>query len=230
MTTVNNNTSLRVAAVVAGLGLLIMVGAAPFAELYAWPKLVVNGNAAETVKNIAANRSLFAGCIFGYLTTFTLDIIVAWALYVLLQPVNDHLSLLAALFRLVYAVIALVALLNLITVFRIATKIGAGQPLEFIESYAQVGFALTAFKDHFHFGILFFGIHLLLLGYMVFRSVYIPKILGPILIISSIGYITTAISPYLLGNVKVDIAKYTFFGELIFMLWLLIRGWKIKYI
>jgi hypothetical protein len=59
MTHSTNKTSLRRAALIAGLAILTMVVAAPFAELFVYPKLVVPGNTAETVKNIIANKALF---------------------------------------------------------------------------------------------------------------------------------------------------------------------------
>src|SRR5262245_58795996 len=96
-----NGNSLRSSALSAGIGLLIMVIAAPFAELYAFPKLIVQGNAAETASNIIKNQALFTSMVFGYLITFICDVVVAWALYVLLKPINDNLSLLTAWFRLV---------------------------------------------------------------------------------------------------------------------------------
>ncbi len=111
-----NKTSLGRAALMAGIGLLIMVIAAPYAELYVYPKLIVPANAAETTKNIIANKTLFTSAIFGYLITFICDLVVAWALYILLKPVNKNLSLTTAGFRWVYTGIALFALLNLVTV------------------------------------------------------------------------------------------------------------------
>jgi len=94
--------------------------------------------------------------------------------------------------------------------------------------YAQVKLSLSAFKSNWSFGILFFGIHLGLLGYLVIRSSYIPRILGVLLIITGLGYLITTIGPYLFPNINLHVAKYTFYGELIFMLWLLIMGSKIK--
>ncbi|MBA4141065.1 MAG: DUF4386 family protein [Segetibacter sp.] len=66
------------------------------------------------------------------------------------------------------------------------------------------------------------------LGYLVIKSNYIPGVPGVVLIITGEGYLLTNIRPYLLPNVNVDFAKYTFYGELIFMLWLLIKGSRIK--
>jgi len=228
MTNNSNKTSLRKAALIAGLGLFVMAIAAPFAELYIYPKLVVSGNVAETVKNITANKTLFISAILSYLVTFICDVVVAWALYVLLKPVNEHLSLLTAWFRLVYAVIALVALLNLVNVLRLLNTSHYLTAFEQTQWHAQVMIFLNAFRYEWYFGLLFFGIHLGLLGYLVFRSGYIPRILGVLLIIAGLGYMITTLKPYLFPNFNTDIARFTFFGELIFMLWLLIRSSRIK--
>jgi hypothetical protein len=103
MTEPANQISLRTAALIAGFATLTMVACAPFAELYAYPKLVITGSGAETVKNILAHQTLFAALIMGYTVTFICDVLAAWALYILLKPVNVYLSALAALFRLAFA-------------------------------------------------------------------------------------------------------------------------------
>jgi hypothetical protein len=72
-----NYTLLRNAALIAGISLLVMVIAAPFVELFAYPKLVIPGRAAETIQNIKDNKGLFTYVIFGYLLTFIADIVVA---------------------------------------------------------------------------------------------------------------------------------------------------------
>ena len=228
MTNRPNKTSLGTAALIAGIGLLIMVVAAPFAELYVYPKLVVSGNATATVQNIIANKTLFTAAIFAYLITFVCDLIVAWALYVLLKPVNENLSLLTALFRLVYTVIALVALLNLATVLRLLNTSNALTLFSPDQFSIQVMLSLQAFRSNWYFGLLFFGIHLGLLGYLVFRSNYIPKILGVLLVVAGLGYLLTNLKPFLFPDINLDFAKYTFYGELMFMLWLLIKGSRIN--
>lgn len=223
-----NKTSLRTSALIAGLALLIMVIAAPFAELFVFPKLVVAEDAMETAKNIIANESLFRAAIFAYLITFVCDLVAAWALYVLLKPVNENLSLLTAWCRLVYTVIAIIALLNLVDVVRLLNASDSLTELTTGQFPAQVISSLEAFRSSWYFGLLFFGIHLGLLGYLVFRSNYIPRILGVLLIIAGLGYLTNALKSLLLPNINIDFAQFTFYGELIFMLWLLIKGSKIK--
>ncbi len=228
ITKTTNKTSIRTAALIAGFSLLIMVIVAPFAELFAYPKLVVADNAAETIKNITVNKTLFLYVIFGYLLTFICDIVVAWALYILLKPVNEQLSLLTALFRWIYTAIALIALLNLVTVFRILNTSDYSTVFQPAQLNAQILLLLKSFKSSWYFGLIFFGIHLGLLGYLVVKSNYIPTILGVLLMITGLGYLLTTLRPYLFSNINIDFAKYTFYGELIFMLWLLIKGWRIK--
>ena len=228
MTTPPTQTSLRKAALIAGLGILIMVAGAPFAEMYVFPKLILQGDAEQTTKNIIANKQLFIAGMFGYLITFICDIIVAWALYIVFKPVNENFSLLTAWFRLVYAVIAIVGLLNIVGIINLLSPshyLFASRPDQL---YLQVILLVRSFKSTFSFGILFFAIHLILLGSLIFKTPYIPTVLGILLIISGIGYLMTALKPFLFPGVNIDFAVYTFYGELIFMLWSLIKGSRIK--
>jgi Domain of unknown function (DUF4386) len=224
----SSQISLKSAALIAGLSLLVMVIFAPFAEMYVFPKLIVRFQPNETTKNIIENKPLFISGIFAYLITLIGDLVLTWALYILLKPVSKNISLLTAWFRLVYTIIALVALNNVITTFRMLT---APDYLKFmtqdqINSYAMI--YLNAFKNHWYFGMIFFAIHLLLLGFLIIKSVYIPRILGILLIITGIGYLLTSLRPYLFPAINIDFAMFTFFSEIIFMLWLLFRGHKIN--
>jgi hypothetical protein len=155
-------------------------------------------------------------------------VVIAWALYVLLAPVNRALSLLTAWFRLVYTVIALFGLLNLVTVFRLLhtpdylTIFGAQQ------LHAQVQLLLNSSRYDWSMSLVIFGIHLGLLGYLIYRSRYIPKILGILLVIVGTGWVINSLRPYLYPNADLGFIPIAGFGELIFPLWLLIRGWRIK--
>lgn len=141
-----------------------------FAEFFLWPKLVIPGNIEQTVQNIVAHGGLFVAAMLCYLITLILDVVIAWALYVLLVPVNRSVSLLTAWFRLVYTVIALFSLLNLVTVYRLLstpdylTTFGSG-PL-----HAQVRLLLNTYRYDSSMSLLIFGIHLGLLGYLIYRS------------------------------------------------------------
>lgn len=221
-------TSLRNAALIAGIGLLIMVIAGPYAEIYAYGSLIVPGNAAQTAQNITNNKMLFITGIFGYLIMLICDVLVAWALYVLLKPVNKSISLLTAWLRLVYSVIAIVALLNLVTALRFINPADYLSVFEPEQLHAQVYLSLVAFEKEWGIGYLIFGIYLGLLGYLVFKSDYIPKILGILLMISGLGWFVDSLRPFFFPGFKVEFWIVTVWGEMIFMLWLLIRGWKIQ--
>ena len=123
-TTQFSGVSLRTAATVAGLGLLVMAILAPIVQFGVLQKLVIPGNAETTIENIMASATLFRTGIFIFLVVAILDVVVAWALYILLKPVNKRLSLLAAWFRVVYAAIFAVSLGNLLNVSQLLA--GAG--------------------------------------------------------------------------------------------------------
>lgn len=215
------------AALIAGLGLLIMTFAAPFAEFFVYAKLIVPDNIEQTAQNISANGGLFLAGIFAYLITFICDLVVAWALYFLLRPTNQSLSLLTAWFRLVYTAIALFALLKLVTVFRLLNTLDYLVVFGSDQLHAQVKLLLDSFRYEWNTSLILFGIHLCLLAYLVYRSGYIPRILGVLLAIAGAGWLIYEVGPYLFPSANLGFLFITFLGEVVFMLWLLVRGWKI---
>lgn len=219
--------SLRKAAIVAGFGLLIMIIPAIFANFFVLASLIVPGDAATTANNIMANELLFRTAICSFIIVIILDLVVAWALYVFLKQVNKSLSLLAAWFRLVYATIFGISLLNLFFVLQLLSGADYLTVFETAQLHAQVMLFLNAFDYGWHIGFVFFGLHLFVLGYLVFKSGYIPRILGVLLIIASLGYLIDSFGKFLLPNYDATISLFTFIGELIFPFWLLLKGGKI---
>lgn len=220
-------TTLSQAALIAGVCLLIMVFTAPFAEFIVYPKVVVAGNIEDTARSILARRGLFLAGVFSYTITLICDVVVAWALYVLLMPANRSVSLLAAWFRLVHAVVALFGLLKLVTAFRLLITPDYEAAVGSDHMHAQVRLLLNSFRYEWSFGMVFFAIHLGLLGYLVYRSGYIPGILGILLAAAGLGHLLYCLGPYLYPDADLRLLMITFFGDLIFTLWLLARGRKI---
>jgi len=218
--------SLPRAALVAGLGYLLTP--TPFAEFYVYPHLVISGKIEQTAQNILAHQSLFAAGIVCYLSSFVCDVVIAWALYYLLKPVSASLSLLAARFQLVYAAVGLSASLNLVTVLRLldtpedAALFGAG-PL-----HAQIQLLLASFRSTWGLSLIFFAIHLMLVGYLIYKSGYIPKLIGILLVVAGVGYVVLNLNTYLFPEPDLGYVAIALLGELVFMFWLLLRGWKIK--
>ena len=218
--------TLRIAAVVAGLAYLL--SPVTYAEFTLMPSLVKDGDIAATVQNLTAHSGTFIAAFFCYLICFLEDIVLAWSLYYLLRPVNRAVSMLAAWFRLMYTALALVAAFNLLTVHQLIhdasyLKLFGSAPLQ-----AQVQLLLDTFRNDWGMGLAIFGIHLVLMGCLIFRTGYMPRILGLLVVLNGLAWMIDSVRPYLFPQLPRGPLFVAFFGELVLMLWLLIRGWSIK--
>lgn len=191
----------------------------------AFENLVVSADAAKTARNIVDHELLFRTIICGFLIVAVLDVVVAWALYVFLRPVNRSIALLSAWFRVVYAAVFAAALSNLLVAVRLLTDadsleaaFGTGQ------LNAQVMMSVNAFNDGWDAALAIFGLHLLVLGYLVFKSGYIPRALGILVIVASLGYLIDSIGGSLSTGYNANVAMFTFVGEVLLMGWLLWKG------
>lgn len=218
--------SLRTAAIVAGVGLLLMAILSPFAFLNTYQNVFVSGDATATAENIIAAGNLFNIGIFIFLIVAILDIIVAWALYILFKPVNKSLSLLTAWFRLAYAPIFAFALTYLFNASQLLSGANYLQAFEPDQLNAQAMLSVSAFKNGWDIGLVVFGLHLLVLGYLAFKSGFIPKWLGVLLVVAGLGYFADSFGKFLVPNYNFTIAQFTFVGEASLILWLLWRGVK----
>ncbi len=224
--TPDNSTeiSLRKSALIAGVGLLIMVLTVPFAEFQIFPSIIDYKSPETTAKNLQENKTYFILGVFLNFITIICDIIVSWALYVFLKPVNKQLSLLVAWFRIVYSAIYLMALLNLIKVLGLLNADRYFVSTSQEQLHDQILFYFNSFGREMGFGLILFGIYLGLLGYLTIKSTYVPKIFGWLLLIAGLGYFITYSGHYLFPDVNTDWLMVTFFGELVFMFWLLLKG------
>src|SRR6185369_4773388 len=96
------NISLRTAAMVAGVGLLLMAILSPIAYLNTFQRLVKFDDAALTAQNILNSMGEFRTAVLLLFIVAILDIVVAWGLYIVLVPANKNLSALAAWMRVIY--------------------------------------------------------------------------------------------------------------------------------
>ena len=227
MTNRTADISLRQAAIVAGVGLLLMAILAPFAEFFVRQGLIVAGDATATANNLMADEWLFRIAICIYLIVAILDVVVAWALYVFLKPANKSLSLLTAWFRVVYAAILAIILLNFIIALHLLSGADYLTVFETDQLHAQMMLFLNGFSYGWDIGLVIFGLHLLILGCLVFKAGYIPKVLGVLLMIAGLGYLIDSFGKLLSPNYDANIAMFTFIGEVLLIFWLLIRGTKI---
>lgn len=220
---------LRRAALIAGFAYLL--NPVSYAEFTLYPKLVIPGHVEQTVANIAAHGGSFVAIIFCYLINFIEDIVIAWALYYLLAPVSRPLSLLTAWLRLIYTAMGLSGLLNLVTAYRLLNTPAYLPAFGSAGLRAQVYLLVNSFRYDWLFALIVFGVHLCLLGYLLYRSGYtgiVSKVVGVLVAIAGVGWILSELRPYLYPNGNIGWIFFTSFGELIFMLWLLIAGWRLK--
>lgn len=220
--------SIRNSSIISGIGLLLLAILAPIANFAILHTLYVPENASLTFSNIAASENLFRIGIGCFLIVAILDIIVAWALYYFLKPVNSSLSLLAACFRIVYATILIVVLINLLEVLRLIHTADYLSAFTTDQLETQVLILLQTFTRGWEFGLIIFGIHLLILGYLFFKEGFMRKVLGFLVIISGLGYLTDGAGKLLSSGYSISISMFTFIGELLLIFWLLTKGWRIK--
>ena len=213
--------SVRTAALVAGVGLFAMAILAPFANFYVLQNLIVANDAKATIEHILASPGLFRIGIVGFLVVAVLDVVVAWGLYVLLESVNKNLSLLAAWFRVVYAAVFAIALNPLLAVLQLLEGGKSLQAFETNPLQAQVMLSLGAFRSGWDLGLVIFGFHLLVLGYLAFKSGFIPKWLGVLLGIAAFGYLIDSFGKILVPNYNLNLSTFTFVGEFLLIFWLL---------
>jgi Domain of unknown function (DUF4386) len=216
--------SLRQAALASGLGLLLLAILAAIVNFGVLQKLIVVGDAQTTAQNIAAAQGLFRLAIGGFFAVAILDVVVAWGLYFVFQSVNRSLSLLAATFRVVYATMLAIAVNNLLGASQLVSGAEFRKAFGTDQLQAQMMVLLGAFQSGWDLALIVFGLHLFVLGILVFRSGKTGlRVLGVLVMAAGLGYLIDGGGKVLVPNYSLTIAMYTFVGEPLLMFWLL---WK----
>ena len=229
-----NPSQLQVARIAGVLYLTIIISGI-FAEFFVRQSLVVSGDAATTVENITASAGLFRMGIAGDLIMIMSDVALALIFYILLKPVSNTLALLAAFFRLAQATTLGINLLNLFFVLQLLSGADYLTALDPEQMQALVLLFLNAHSTGYAIGLVFFGFSILILGYLIFRSGYIPRILGILLVLASFGYLVDSFAYVLLPHYADYAAIFTmvvftpaFIAELSLALWLLLKGVNVQ--
>jgi len=192
-------------------------------------KLIVYGDAAVTAQNIMASAGQFRISFVGDLLAALLFFLAAWALYVLLKPVNENLALLFLLLNLSGVIIQcssdlfLIASQMLLSDAEYLTVFQANQ----LQAFAM--FSLYLYKSGFMIAQIFYGAWLFPLGYLVFKSGFIPRILGILLMVHCAFWLMTVLQVFLLPDfTAITYISYPlgFVAEFGLSLWLMIWGVK----
>jgi hypothetical protein len=204
--------SMRRASLTAGLALALMAVIAPFGVFGAIGTLVTPGDATRTVQDILGSEGLFRWGIASLILVVILDIVVAAALLRLFEPVNHTVSIMAAWFRVAYAAVYLVAIIQLVIALGLLDD--APLALRSINAYEMIWIV----------GLTLFGVHLLLIGYLAYRSGFMPRIFGILLVVAGLGYLADGFVVVLVPDPSISVGAFTFVGEVALIFWLLIIG------
>ncbi|OEK00734.1 hypothetical protein BFP97_04065 [Roseivirga sp. 4D4] len=197
-----SNTSPRKAAITVGVAFITSVVLVTIIDDFLLANFVIPGDTSTLEKDIEADRQSFILAVIGYFFVLILDSVIGLALYIVLKPASRKLAWYTAELRLLYAFTLMFGLFAL--VFQIID----------VPDYASLKL----------FGYIFFALHLLVLGYSVFKSGYIPKSLGILLMFTSFTYIVFFIdSSGLTEILSLAIMLLMLIAELSLSIWLL---WK----
>jgi len=212
-----------------GVLYLYILVAASFAELFVRSTLIVSGDAAATAANIMTRESLFRLGFSGELLHLSCDVAVAMLLYALLRPVNRNIALLAAFMRLACDLILATASLSHFAALRL---LAGSDYLKTFQPDQLNSLALLAMQLHgdgYAIGLMFFGFACLSIGYLAFRSGYLPRTIGALLVVAGACYLINSFAHFLdptAGAVlfNAGILLPCFVAELSLTLWLLVKG------
>jgi len=221
-------TSPQVYARAGGLAYLIIIIAGAIGELFIRNKIIVSGDAVATAHNIAASPLLWRIGIAGDLLMHVCDLVVAMVYYLLLKRVNKNLALLSVLFGLIQTAVLVANKLNLLMPLFL---LGNEDYLKAFDPQQLQVLSYVAVKAHtygFGIGLIFFGFECLIDGYLIFKSGFLPRVLGIMIFIAGLCYLINSFSlilfPAISDLVFQVIIIPTFIGELSMCLWLLVKG------
>lgn len=213
----------------AGWLYLIVVVTGFFSLAYVPSQLTVPGNAAATVSRIVASESLFRCGIVAGLICYTAFLLLPFALYRLLSPVNRNVAVLMVAFAVASVPISFLNTLNKLDILSLLSGADYLQALTADQLQAQVMLKLASYGNGLLVLKVFWGLWLLPFGYLVFKSGFLPRILGILLMIGCLGYLIDFFGRALLpGYTDTPIGRFVrlpaALGEIGTCLWLLIVG------
>jgi hypothetical protein len=226
MTDRGERNSLKKTARIAGILILVITVFAPFSMMYVPNRIIVPGDAGATAGNLVAYEGLFRLGLVSDSIVFLIEIAIVVLLYVLLKPVSKTLSLIAAFSRLAMTVIQGINLINSFVALQLLSGAGYLNVFEPDQLHALVLLFLTVHESVVLVWGLFFSLHLFFLGCLVYKSGYIPRILGVVLVIAGVFYLVPHLGIFLFPKYEEIFSTISMISviELALPIWLVIRG------
>ena len=191
--------------------------------------LIIYGDAATTAQNIMASEWQFRIGITGDLVSAAFFLLAAWALYALLKSVNKDLALLFLLLNLGGVAVYSINLLNQFAAVLLLSGADYLKVFQADQLQSLAMFFLNLHHNGYWIAQIFFGAWLFPLGYLVYKSGFLPKILGIVMMIHFVGWLMTFLQFFLFpGFTAITYVTYPlgFISEFGLTLWLLIMGVK----
>jgi hypothetical protein len=231
MTAIAEKTSPLVYARTAGALYLVIIVFGVWSELFVRGVLVVPGDAAATAANVIANEGLFRLGFAADSIMALSDVALAILLYVLLAPVSRALAIMAAAFRLTQTAIIGMNLLNHYSALMVLNGAAsfAGFDAQQLDALALMSLELQS--HGYDLGLLFFGVNSILVGYLIFKSTFLPRALGVLMAAAGLVYLTGSYLLFLApAQAEMFQAAYLvpLVAELALCLWLLLRGVNVE--
>ena len=225
-------TSPQLYARIGGVLYLIIIVVGLFGEAFVRDRLIVSGDATATAANIRSMESLWRFHIAAELFLLICAVALLLILFALLRPVNRDLVLLAAFFNLVS--IGLEAAITMYLLEALFPLGNAGYLKAFApeQLYAMTSLSLKSHSYGFGVSLIFFGCFCLVIGYLIFRSGYLPKTIGVLMQIAGVCYLTNSfaliLAPAFANRIFPAILVPAFVGEASLCLWLLVKGVNVQ--
>jgi hypothetical protein len=209
---------------------IIVIGI--FGEAVVRGRTVVSGDAAATAANLRSLEWMWRFGIAAELFLLSCSIALALILFVLLRPVSRDLAWLAVFFNLVTIAVEAVAALSLVAALFPLGNAGYLKAFQPEQLYAMASLSVRSHSHGFGVALIFFGWFCLIVGYLIFRSGYLPKAIGVLMQIAGVSYLVHSfafiLAPALASRLFPTILIPAFVGEASLALWLLVKGVNVE--
>jgi len=213
---------------VAGFIYLTAMALGIFSQVFILGHIVVPGEAALTARNILASEGLFRWGIVIDVVTFASDVVIGWAFYELLKPVDKSLALLGAFFRMADGAVLAVTTFSALITLRLLSGVDYLHSFEAGQLQALARLFVGARGLGFDVGFVFLGLGSSIFAYLLFQSRYVPQLLAGWGVFSSLalalGSLAVILSPWFAAHAAMTYMVPMFFYEVPLGLWFLIRG------
>jgi hypothetical protein len=216
---------------VAGFLYLIMIIAGGFAEAFVREGLTVYSDAVATAQNILASEQMYRLGFVADLVTLISGTVLSLIFYILFKPVNKNLSLLALIFSIVAGAVMAINLLNQLAPLLLLHNTNYLKAFKIEQLQTLSLFFLNLQEQGYGISLLLFAFYFPIIGYLIYMSNFLPRVLGIIYAMAGFGYLINSLAMFLSPHLLAYIFPYdllpALIGEVSMCLWLIVKGVRV---